>query len=311
MRSMSLSPCFHSFSLRHCKRLLRPQEVWGVVRWSQLVVIRSRTIQIIKLAATGRTRLNFGKLCWAWPEVEVVNESSMILSLYCAGVLILGTWWYISRCWRRYVDSNIISWHFWPIPATDTECAEAKQCPYPQIVGSILYAITISRPDLSHSASVLSRFISKWNKTHYQAAKQLLRYIRGATDLSLVFNGDCVKQIIQGYADADWGEDLDTKRSATGYIFMVCAGTIAWKSCRQPTVALSTTEAEYMASADATWQAQWLRLLLDNLQIWFASRHSNPNPQQQQRVHCTVKEPGTPHPSSILLCSITLSGKRK
>ena len=60
---------------------------------------------------------------------------------------------------------------------------------------------------------------------------------------------------------------MDTKRSTTGYIFKVCAGTIAWKSCRQPTVAPSTTEAVYMASADATHQAPWLRLLLDNLQI--------------------------------------------
>jgi hypothetical protein len=156
---------------------------------------------------------------------------------------------------------------FRPIPATDSEFAEAKHRPYPQIVGSILYASTISRPDLSQPASVLSRFIGKWNETHYQAAKHLLRYVRGTTDLSLVFNGDCGKRIIQGYADADWGGDLDTRRSTTGYIFKVYGGTIAWKSRRQPTVALSTTEAEYMASADATRQATWLRLLLDDLQI--------------------------------------------
>jgi hypothetical protein len=60
---------------------------------------------------------------------------------------------------------------------------------------------------------------------------------------------------------------LVTRRSATGYIFKVYRGTIAWKSRRQPTVALSTTEAEYMASADATQRALWLQLLLDDLQI--------------------------------------------
>jgi hypothetical protein len=152
-------------------------------------------------------------------------------------------------------------------PATDTEFAEAKHRPYPQIVGSILYASTISRPDLLQPASVLSRFIGKWNETHYQAAKHLLRYIRGTTDLSLVFNGDCGKQIIQGYEDAGWGGDLDTRRSTTGHIFKVYEGTIAWKSQRQPNVALLTTEAEDMASADATRQATWLRLLLDDLQI--------------------------------------------
>lgn len=58
---------------------------------------------------------------------------------------------------------------------------------------------------------------------------------------------------------------MDTRRSTTGYIFKVYGGTIAWKSKRQPTVALSTTEAEYMASADAAKQAVWLRLLLEDI----------------------------------------------
>jgi len=75
-----------------------------------------------------------------------------------------------------------------------------------------------------------------------------------------------------GYADADWGDDLDTRRSTTGYVFKVYGGTVAWKSRRQPTVALSTTEAEYMASADAARQAIWLRLLLDGLQLGLGNK---------------------------------------
>jgi len=142
---------------------------------------------------------------------------------------------------------------FRPIPASDTEFAEARHRPYPQIVGSILYASTISRIDLSQPAAVLSRFVGKWNESHYQAAKHLLRYIRGTTDLSLVFYGDCGKRIIQGYADADWGRDLDTRRSTTVAISSKCMEEqLLGKSRWQPTVALSTTEAEYMASADAT-----------------------------------------------------------
>jgi hypothetical protein len=94
-----------------------------------------------------------------------------------------------------------------------------------------------------------------------------MRYIRGTTNLSLVFDGYCGKRITQGYADAHWGRDLDTRRSTTGYIFTVYEERVAWKSRRQSTVALSTTEAEYMASADVIRQATWLRLLLDNLQI--------------------------------------------
>jgi hypothetical protein len=154
---------------------------------------------------------------------------------------------------------------FKPIAATDSEHAQAKSLPYPQMVGCVIYAMTVARPDLAQPASVLSRFVGKWNSSHFAAAKHLLRYIRGTSDLCLVYNGDSGKRIIQGYADADWGGDLDTRRSTTGYLFKVWGGLVAWKSKRQPTVALSTTEAEYMASSAATRQATWLRVLLNDL----------------------------------------------
>jgi hypothetical protein len=140
--------------------------------------------------------------------------------------------------------------NFKAIPATDEEYAQAKHHPYAQVVGSILYASTISRPDLAQPVSVLSRFISKYSENHWKAAKHLLRYIRGTSDLALTFNADSGGRILLGYADADWGGDLDTRRSTTGHIFKVYGGVVAWKSRRQPTVALTTTEAEYMASAD-------------------------------------------------------------
>ncbi|KAE8541722.1 hypothetical protein D1P53_001894 [Cryptococcus gattii VGV] len=128
-----------------------------------------------------------------------------------------------------------------------------------------LPSATVTRPDLAHAASVLSRFISKWNESHWLAAKHCLRYIRGTSDLSLVFDAHSSKQVALGYVDADWGGDLNTRRSTTGYVFKVYGGVVAWKSKRQPTVALSTTEAEYMASADAAKQAIWLRLLFEDI----------------------------------------------
>jgi hypothetical protein len=151
------------------------------------------------------------------------------------------------------------------IPATDADHALAAHEPYPQMAGAILYAATITRPNLSYFAGVLARYISKWNFEHYKAAKHLLRYIRGTSDLCLTFDANAGKQIVLGYADADWGGDLDTRRSTTGYVFKVFGGIVAWKSKRQSTVALSTMEAEYMSSADAARQAIWLRLWLDDI----------------------------------------------
>jgi len=113
--------------------------------------------------------------------------------------------------------------------------------------------------------------ISKWNEAHWTAAKHLLRYIRGTSDICLTFTNESGKRIALGYADADWGGDLDTRRSTTVYVFKVYGGIVAWKSRRQPTVALPTTEAEYMAAADATRQAIWLRRLLDELKLGLGS----------------------------------------
>jgi len=101
---------------------------------------------------------------------------------------------------------------------------------------------------------------------HWKAAKHLLRY---TSDLCLTAeSGD---RIALGYADADWGGDLDTRRSTTGYVFKVYGALLRGKA-GVSTVALSTTEAEYMASADAARQAIWLRLLLDDLQLGLGNK---------------------------------------
>jgi hypothetical protein len=132
-----------------------------------------------------------------------------------------------------------------PVPATDAEVAAARHHPYAAIVGCLLYPSTISQADLAQATSVLSRFISRGSEAHYLAAKHLLRYLRGTSAHALVYNASKDTPIVQGYADMDWAGDLDTCRSTTGYIFQVYGGLVAWRSQRQPTVALSTTEAEY------------------------------------------------------------------
>lgn len=100
---------------------------------------------------------------------------------------------------------------------------------------------------------------------HYNAAKHLLRYIKGTADLCLSYDGEAGERIVLGYADADWGGCTDSRRSTTGYVFDTFGGISSWKCRRHATVALSTAEAEYMASGDATKQAMWLRQLLTDL----------------------------------------------
>ena len=126
-----------------------------------------------------------------------------------------------------------------------------------------MYAILGTRPDLAFSVSVVSRYASNPNPSHWQAVKRIFRYIRGTFSLQLTYRGEFSN--LQGYTDADWAGDLDTRRSTSGYIFNVGSGAISWSSKRQPTVALSSCEAEYMGQTQATKEAVWLKLLLDEL----------------------------------------------
>ena len=89
--------------------------------------------------------------------------------------------------------------------------SHVKDEPYQAMVGSLLYAATITRPDIAFAASLLARHASRWNLLHLQAARNLLRYIKGTLDLCLTFDPCDGKRILLGYADADWGGCLDTQ----------------------------------------------------------------------------------------------------
>ena len=103
---------------------------------------------------------------------------------------------------------------------------------------------------------------------HWQAAlgaKGLMRYLALTRDHGIVYGAE--PNLVIGYCDADYAGDLDTRRSTTGYVFILHGGAITWMSKRQSTVAASTTEAEYIAAAQATKEALWLRLLLNDLGV--------------------------------------------
>ena len=115
-----------------------------------------------------------------------------------------------------------------------------------------------------HAVGEVAKYCEKYGKQHWTAAKRVLKYLKTTADYSIVFNGKH-KQELQGFADASWASDLDSRRSTTGYVFFLHNSVVSWKSKRQPTVATSSTEAEYMALYSATQEAVWLRLLLSEL----------------------------------------------
>lgn len=130
--------------------------------------------------------------------------------------------------------------------------------PYQQAIGCILYLTQGTRPDIAFAINNLSRYNNCFTKTHWMAVKRVLRYLKGTKNLRLAFRKDENDYMI-GYCDADWATDMDERRSCTGYIFLRSSGAISWNSKRQPTVALSTAEAEYMSLSSATQEGMWLK----------------------------------------------------
>lgn len=134
---------------------------------------------------------------------------------------------------------------------------------YREILGCLNHAAVHTRPDISHAVSQLAQFSSGYGSCHVTAAKHLLRYIKGSLDVGLVFRkSDVPSRQLCGYADADYANDVDTRRSTTGYTITVGGSTVCWRSRRQRSVALSTTEAEYMSMGDCAKHLLWFRRLL-------------------------------------------------
>ena len=138
---------------------------------------------------------------------------------------------------------------------------------YMCLVGSLLYAAMVTRPDIAFSVQALGRHMQASNSSHFAAGKRILRYLKGTKHLGLKYGPKPKNETtaIVGYSDSDWASDKDTRRSVTAYVYTLGGAAVSWSSRLQPTVALSSSESEYMAVASATQEAIHLRRLLGSL----------------------------------------------
>lgn len=134
---------------------------------------------------------------------------------------------------------------------------DAKGVPYQELVGSLLYAAQITRPDISFAVNNVSRFNVQHATEHWNAVLRILRYLIGTKDFKLQFEkGKSIK--IEAFSDADYASDIDKRRSCTGYVIKIAGAAVSWHSKRQEVVALSSTEAEYIALSTTAKEVVWI-----------------------------------------------------
>ena len=149
---------------------------------------------------------------------------------------------------------------------TETERRAMEVTPYRQVVGSLMYLMVCTRPDLAAAIGILARFMQDPGRPHWEAAKRVLRYVQHTRKLGLHYARRQNLEIV-GFCDSDWGGDPDTRKSTTGYVFLVGGGAFSWCSKRQGAVSLSSCEAEYYAGSQAAAEVAWQRQFLEELGV--------------------------------------------
>ena len=151
-------------------------------------------------------------------------------------------------------------------PSTTDERDRMSKIPYASAIGSIMYAMICTRPDVSYALSVTSRYQADPGESHWTAVKNILKYLRRTKDVFLVYGGE-EELVVNGYTDASFQTDKDDYKSQSGFVFILNGGAVSWKSSKQETVADSTTEAEYIAASEAAKEGVWIRKFITELGV--------------------------------------------
>lgn len=140
---------------------------------------------------------------------------------------------------------------------------EMDKYPYQNLIGALLHLLVTTRPDITFAVNYLSQFNSNFNNEHWKAAKIILRYLKHTSDFGLMYEKNDLN--LFGVVDVDWSSDVVDRKSYSGFAFILAGSPISWEARKQKSVALSSTEAKYVAISEATKEAMYLRGILSNL----------------------------------------------
>ncbi|GLT33023.1 hypothetical protein SLA2020_076460 [Shorea laevis] len=151
------------------------------------------------------------------------------------------------------------------------------QLEYASAIGSLMYAMHCTRPDIAFAVCKLSRYTSKPSHEHWKVIRRVLGYLKKKKELGLVYSD--YPMVLEGYTDASWITSKSDNKSTSGWIFTLGGGAISWASKKQTCITHSTMEFEFIALAVASKEAEWLRNLLLDIKLW-------PQPMPAISLHC-------------------------
>ena len=132
---------------------------------------------------------------------------------------------------------------------------------YAPAIGSLMYAMVVTRPDIAHAVGVINRFMHKPGQSHWNVVKHVFRYLAGTKDHGILFGPNKTSGVV-GYTNSEFASCVDSRKSTTKYSFKFGNGEISWKSKLLECTATSMTEAEYIVASNAAEEALWLSRLV-------------------------------------------------
>ncbi|RVW85342.1 Retrovirus-related Pol polyprotein from transposon TNT 1-94 [Vitis vinifera] len=214
-------------------------------------------------------------------DMKDMSEASYVIGIKIhrdrfKGILGLSQETYIKKVLERFrmkncspsvspiVKGDRFNLNQWP--KNDLEREQMKNIPYASAVGSLMYAQVCTRPDIAFVVGMLGRYQRNPSIGHWKAAKIVMRYFQGTKDYKLMYRRTSNLKVV-GYSDSDFAGCVDSRKSTSGYIFILAGGAISWRSVKQTMTATSTMEAEFISCFEATSHGVWLKSFISGLRV--------------------------------------------
>ena len=155
-------------------------------------------------------------------------------------------------------------------PKSEDECNKMAATPVREALGSLMYLMAMSRPDIALAVNQVAAYVSNPGQGHWEAVKLIFAYLSGTNNYGICYGGEMwinEQSPLQGFTDANFAMDLTARKSTTGILFQLFGGPISWESRRQRSTALSTTDADIYAASEGSREAIWLKTILGELNI--------------------------------------------